>query len=452
MRLRVFPLFGLLALGLAARPAEASFHLMNIVEVFPGSVAAPNAKYVVLQMYTGGQNFVAGHPVHFYDRTGALITTIAFGSDLPNGADQDKILIATAEAQAFFNVTPNLVMTPAAAAVVRLEGGKICFDTIDCVAWGNYAPADATVGTPFQDAVGLAPGVAMRRRLDLVGSPTVLDFGEDTNDCANDFVAGLPAPRNNQRVNGTVPASTCGNSAIESLEECDDGNVLPGDMCSQTCRLTRLFADGFETADLSRWHAAALGSTTDLTVSGAAALQGGFGLQGVVNDTEGLYVQNDSPQDEQRYRVRFRFDPNGFDPGEALVHFRTRLLIGFDEAPQRRLLAVVLRRIGGQYAIMGRARRDDNTQANTGFVNVDNGPHTIELDWQRSTAAGADNGSFRIWIDGLLQGSVAGLDNDAGGIDFVRLGALSVKAGASGTMFWDDLDSRQQTQIDPLGP
>jgi hypothetical protein len=73
MRLRVFAFFALLTAGLAARPAEANFHLMSIVEVFPGTAAAPEAKYIVLQMYTGGQNVVGGHPVTFYNSSGALI-------------------------------------------------------------------------------------------------------------------------------------------------------------------------------------------------------------------------------------------------------------------------------------------------------------------------------------------------------------------------------------------
>ena len=29
------------------------------------------------------------------------------------------------------------------------------------------------------------------------------------------------------------------------------------------------------------------------------------------------------------------------------------------------------------------------------------------------------------------------------------MGALSVKAGAAGTLYWDDLDSRQETYVGP---
>ena len=34
-------------------------------------------------------------------------------------------------------------------------------------------------------------------------------------------------------------------------------------------------------------------------------------------------------------------------------------------------------------------------------------------------------------------------------VDFVRLGALSVKPGANGTMYWDEFESRRQEEIGP---
>jgi hypothetical protein len=36
--------------------------------------------------------------------------------------------------------------------------------------------------------------------------------------------------------------------------------------------------------------------------------------------------------------------------------------------------------------------------------------------------------------------------------DFVRLGALSVKSGASGDVYWDEFESRRKTYIRPGGP
>ena len=59
----------------------------------------------------------------------------------------------------------------------------------------------------------------------------------------------------------------------------------------------------------------------DLTVEAGAAMGGTTrGLQAAVDDTAGLFVEDDSPTDENRYRARFYLDPAGFDPGEATDH------------------------------------------------------------------------------------------------------------------------------------
>lgn len=239
-----------LALAVSAvAPAQAAFHLMKVVEVFPGSVAAPNAQYVVLQMHAAGQNLVQGHFIRVYDATGAPIGTFTFNAAVPVGTNQSKILIATTEAATFFAVGANLAMQP----ILPAAGGKVCFDAVpeDCVAWGNYSGSAVGVGTPFNAAGGLVSGSAAIRRLNGFGSPTVLEAGDDTDNCANDFVLGMPAPRNNAGQQGVVPPSTCGNNVIESLEQCDDGNTSNGDGCSATCTNepplpALIFASGFE--------------------------------------------------------------------------------------------------------------------------------------------------------------------------------------------------------------
>jgi hypothetical protein len=46
-------------------------------------------------------------------------------------------------------------------------------------------------------------------------------------------------------------------------------------------------------------------------------------------------------------------------------------------------------------------------------------------------------------------GSRTSLDNNAGGVDFVRLGALSVKTGAAGVMYFDEFVSQEDAYIGP---
>jgi hypothetical protein len=94
-------------------------------------------------------------------------------------------------------------------------------------------------------------------------------------------------------------------------------------------------------------------------------------------------------------------------------------------------------------------RLDDGTRADTAFFPIADGPHAIELDWRRATAPGAGDGAFDFYIDGNPMATLSGLDNGASAVDFVRLGALSVKPGASGTLYWDEFESHRQRHIGP---
>jgi hypothetical protein len=217
---------------------------------------------------------------------------------------------------------------------------------------------------------------------------------------------------------------------------------------AQRFRSDLIFRDGFEGGTLGAWSSSATDGA-DLSVAPAAALKlTGSGLRGIVDDTAGLYVQDDRPRDERRYRARFYFDPNGFDPGEGQSHFRTRIFLAFSEAPTRRVAAIILRRLGGVYAIRGRARLDDDRQVDTPFIPITDAPHVIELELQRATVPLIRDGYFRVSVDGVTL-SLDSLDNDLANVDFVRMGALSVKAGATGTMYWDEFESRRQGAIGP---
>ena len=213
-----------------------------------------------------------------------------------------------------------------------------------------------------------------------------------------------------------------------------------------------IFRDGFESNGLAGWSSSATDSGDLATSSQAAVEPTAYGLRAVVDDTAGVYVQDDSPDDEGRYRARFYIDPADFDPGESQLHRRTRTFIAFQESPARRVAAIVVRRLGGVYSVMGRARLDDNSQADTPFHVLAGAPHVIELDLRRASAPGASDGSFELWVDGGSVATLGGLDNDLAEVDFVRLGAMSVKSGAAGTLSWDEFESRRETYIGPIAP
>jgi hypothetical protein len=178
----------------------------------------------------------------------------------------------------------------------------------------------------------------------------------------------------------------------------------------------------------------------------AALASTAFGVQALVDDTNSLYVQDDTPAAESRYRARFYFDPNGFDPGEGSSHFRVRILIAQDPSSLR-VITIVLKRQGGLYSVEGRARLNDGTRVDTGFFGITNAPHFVEFDWQRATGPGTSDGYLALLIDSVTVSVLTGLDNDLSPVDFVRMGAIAVKTGAAGTLYFDQFESRRQNLI-----
>lgn len=193
MTRKIFMSLATLGCIMSSVPAWATFHLMRIVEVFPGAETASTAQYVMLQMYFPGQNFVSTHSLQVFDAAGTNLGSFTFASDVANGADLATILIATADAQTLFGISADLTMTP----VMPLSGGAVCWDVVDCVAWGSFSGASTLptmLSAPvFNAGSGLVLGMAIHRDLSAGGAVSA-------------FVPAPPAPRNNAGQSGTLPA------------------------------------------------------------------------------------------------------------------------------------------------------------------------------------------------------------------------------------------------------
>src|SRR3954463_10988146 len=74
------PLLAVLAATIAASPARASFHLIKVREVFPGTTANPESDYVVLQMYAAAQNLVNLGDLEVLNSAGAVTSHFSPGS------------------------------------------------------------------------------------------------------------------------------------------------------------------------------------------------------------------------------------------------------------------------------------------------------------------------------------------------------------------------------------
>jgi uncharacterized membrane protein YgcG len=181
--------------GLIAAPAaQATFHLMQIREVYAGSAASPEAKYVELQMYASGQNHVGGHTLRIYNAGGSVTSTTIFGADVANGANQSTILLATPQAKEQFGVEPDIGLSTPAGFIP--SGGAACWEELDCVSWGNFSGSlPSPAGSPASPG-GIPDGMALQRTI-ARGCATNLSPADDTGDSAADFSAVAPQPRPN---------------------------------------------------------------------------------------------------------------------------------------------------------------------------------------------------------------------------------------------------------------
>jgi len=214
-----------LTLGVPA--ASATFHRMLIREVYPGTTSEPGAEYVELQMWNAGQNLVGGHTLRTYDSGGTPTATV-LPSDVPNGANQSTVLIATPEAEARFGVTADAPLSP--SGQLDPAGGAVCWEAIDCVAWGSFgAGLPSLAGTPAE-AGGIPDEMALRRTI-APGCATLLEPTDDRDNSAADFSAVFPAPR----PNSVVPSEhACGSSNGSSNGSGGNGRGAPQTRLKQT--------------------------------------------------------------------------------------------------------------------------------------------------------------------------------------------------------------------------
>jgi hypothetical protein len=209
----------LLAL-LAVTPAQASFHLIKVREVFPGTVARPDSGYVELQMYSSGQNLVQLGEIEVFNSAGTVTNMFTPASSVANFANQSTVLIADTE---FSSQFPGLNADFTDSGLnLNPAGGAVCWPQTeppfdDCASWGNFtgqaslpSPGDSAPAVPS----GIPNGMAIRRTI-APGCPTLLENADDSNDSAVDFSSVSPAPRNNAAV-PTEHECTAPNTVIDT--------------------------------------------------------------------------------------------------------------------------------------------------------------------------------------------------------------------------------------------
>lgn len=185
---RISLLVALVAPLAFAAQASASFHLMKVSEVLPGG-----SGFVELQMYAQAQDRVSGHSITIYGPTGTPVEPFTFPANAPNGENQRTILVGdTDDPVAGSDFTYPLLEALSGTA------GAVCFETVDCVAWGTFntsvLPAGSNVGNPGPP---IPAGSSLSRSI-AGGCATLLEPADDTGDSAADFdLTPTPTPRSN---------------------------------------------------------------------------------------------------------------------------------------------------------------------------------------------------------------------------------------------------------------
>src|SRR6185436_12932243 len=129
----------------------------------------------------------------------------------------------------------------------------------------------------------------------------------------------------------------------------------------------------------------------DLGVTLGAALVGLQGMQAVLDDNNSIFVTDDRPNAEPRYRARFYFDPNSIAMTNGDGHF---IFEGYAGTSTKVLRVEFRRSSAGAYQVRASLVDDAGGFTNTAGFTISDAPHFIEIDWRAATAAGANNGGL----------------------------------------------------------
>jgi Leucine-rich repeat (LRR) protein len=193
----------------------------------------------------------------------------------------------------------------------------------------------------------------------------------------------------------------------------------------------RIFEDDFETGDFSLWSRVNLGGGF-LTTCPEAAINGSWGtcVDRGTNDKRKVLI-DDTPVDQTSFDVRFNMDINSFSMPDGT---RFRFLEAKRGLP--RAFFLVLRKFSGQYQIQLNILVDGGIKYKSGWYTLSDAPHTIEIDWQASSADGANDGYIQLYMDDGLLEEMTGLDNDTHIVSSLRIGFIGRLDGSPISGIW----------------
>ncbi len=215
-------------------------------------------------------------------------------------------------------------------------------------------------------------------------------------------------------------------------------------------------------------------SANTLTVNGAAAVDGNFGLQVTMQagTTNRAYVRDNTPNGEKTYRAQFWVDRSGgifMDNAGGTLSTR---FVSFRAADENHAgggtTVTVMRGIFGRLAVdnppgvarytwrLGCRQDDGSFRYIGGSVIAGDGKKWITMEFKAASAPGANDGICRLYQGNTKYtanpvGERTNLENDLHDIDFVQMGAVSGFTDnpqddlTNGPLYFDSFESYRAT-------
>lgn len=139
----------------------------------------------------------------------------------------------------------------------------------------------------------------------------------------------------------------------------------------------------------------------------------------MLDDNTSVYVTDWLPFAERRYRTRFYFDPNSIPMASGNAHY---LLYAYLKDTTTGVLRLEFRCTtsacpgAGSYQVRAAAATDTTSWSGTSWYTITDLAHYFEVDWQASSAPGANDGVLKLRIDWVRLGAVSGVDTGTRGM------------------------------------
>lgn len=164
-------------------------------------------------------------------------------------------------------------------------------------------------------------------------------------------------------------------------------------------------------------------------------------MKAVIDDTAAIYAQDDTPNNETQYRARFYVNPNSLT---MAINDVLDIFTGRNASSD--VVRIQLQKTTTSYQIRAGLLNDAGSWTDTSWYNINNSWNAVEIHYQ----AFANSGSLTLWLDDVQKQSLTFIDNDTRALTDVRLGAQNVDTNTSGTLYFDDFESRRFSYIGTL--